>query len=85
MEYNCVHFSHVGKDSNWDADLSASLCFEIINIDEANRRKRKALKQMTKAIKKRNASIEELEQRVKQLEKEIDDLTDLVRTISGGN
>lgn len=78
MEYNCVDFSHVGKDSNWDTDLSVNLCFEIINIDAANRRKRKALKQMTKAIKKRNASIEELEQHIKQLEKEIDDL-------NGGN
>lgn len=74
MKYNLVHFSHVGKDSRWDTDLSTNLCFEIINIDEANRRKRKALKQMTKAIKKRNARIEELEERVKELDDEIDGL-----------
>lgn len=74
MEYNCAHFSHVGKDSNWDTGLSANLCFEIINIDQANRRKRKALKQMTKAMKKRNARIEELEEHVKQLEEEIEGL-----------
>lgn len=76
MDYNCVHFSQIGKDSRWDRDLSISLSFEIIKIDEANRRKRKVLKQMTKAIKKRNARIEELEEYVKELEKEIDDLND---------
>lgn len=69
MDYNSVDFSRIGKDSSWDRDLSTNLCFEIINIDEANRRKRKALKQMTKAVKKRNARIEELEEYVKQLEK----------------
>lgn len=78
MDYNSVCFSHIGKDSNWDRDLSVNLCFEIINIDEANRRKRKALKQMTKAVKKRNARIEELEEYVKQLEKEIVGLNEWV-------
>lgn len=69
MEYNSVDFSHVGKDSLWDEGLSANLCFEIISIDDANRRKRKALKQMTKAMKKRNSRIEELEEYIKELEK----------------
>lgn len=78
MDYNSVCFSHIGKDSSWDRDLSVNLCFEIINIDEANRRKRKALKQMTKAVKKRNARIEELEEYVKQLEKEIVGLNEWV-------
>lgn len=78
MEYNSVDFSHVGKDSLWDKGLSANLCFEIINIDDANRRKRKELKQMTKAMKKRNSRIEELEEYIKELEKEIVDLNDWV-------
>ncbi len=69
MEYNSVDFSHVGKDSLWDEGLSVNLCFEIISIDDANRRKRKALKQMTKAMKKRNSRIEELEEYIKELEK----------------
>lgn len=69
MEYNSVDFSHVGKDSLWDEGLSTNLCFEIISIDDANRRKRKTLKQMTKAMKKRNSRIEELEEYIKELEK----------------
>lgn len=78
MKYNLVHFSHVGKDSRWDTDLSANLCFEIINIDGANRRKRKALKQMTKAVERRNARIEELEELVIKLDQEIDGLYELI-------
>lgn len=76
MEYNSVDFSHVGKDSKWDAGLSANLCFEIINIDDANRRKRKALKQMTKALEKRNEEIEELKEYIIYIKNQIDILLD---------
>lgn len=72
MKFNNWFATGYGSDSRWDEEISCELANEIERIDQANRRKRKALKQMTKAMEKRNACIEELEEHVKELEEEIE-------------
>lgn len=78
MKFNNWFATGYGSDSRWDEEISCELANEIERIDQANRRKRKTLKQMTKAMKKRNARIEELEEYIKQLEKEIDGLNEWI-------
>lgn len=78
MKFNNWFASGYGDDSRWDETISCELGDEIERIDKANRRKRKALKQMTKAVERRNARIEELEALVIKLDQEIDGLYELI-------
>lgn len=62
--------------SNWDMqDLSQpenmDFVHEIIRLDRANRRKRRALRQMNKAIE-RNKYIDELEDTIIDLQNQLD-------------
>lgn len=78
MKFNNWFASGYGDDSRWDETISCELGDEIERIDKANRRKRKALKQMIKAVERRNARIEELEALVIKLDQEIDGLYELI-------
>lgn len=78
MKFNNWFASGYGDDSRWDETISCELGDEIERIDKANRRKRKALKQMIKAVERRNARIEELEALVIKLDQEIDGLCELI-------
>lgn len=73
MKYNYYMASGLGDDSRWDEKISCELGDEIERIDRANRRKRKALRELTKAIEERNERIEELEDHIEYLEERIDD------------
>lgn len=73
MRYN-DKFSELGGYSVWDGSLGWQLTLEIERLDKANKRKRKALKQMTKAVEKRNARIEDLEETVHHLRNFIDNV-----------
>lgn len=81
MQFNNWFATGYGSDSRWDEEISCELANEIERIDQANRRKRKALKQMTKAVERRNARIEELEELVIKLNQEIDGLYELIDDI----
>lgn len=74
MKFNNWFATGYGGDSRWDEKMTCELADEIENIDQANRRKRKALRELTKAIEERNKEIEELEKHVKDLEEEIEGL-----------
>lgn len=66
--------SGLGDDSRWDEKISCELGDEIERIDQANRRKRKALRELTKAVEERNEIIKVLENHVDYLEHEIHEL-----------
>lgn len=66
--------SGLGDDSRWDEKISCELGDEIERIDRANRRKRKALRELTKAIEERNEIIKVLENHVIYLRHEIYEL-----------
>lgn len=74
MKFNNWFASGLGKDSRWDEELTCELTNEIENIDHANRRKRKALRELTKVVEERNAYIEKLENEIDILTDEIDGL-----------
>lgn len=81
MQFNNWFATGYGSDSRWDEEISCELANEIERIDQANRRKRKALKQMTKAVERRNARIEELEELVIKLNQENDGLYEMIDDI----
>ena len=60
MKFNNWFATGYGDDSRWDETISCELADEIERIDNANRRKRKALKQMIKAVERRTKKIEGL-------------------------
>lgn len=74
MKYNYYMASGLGDDSRWDEKISCELGDEIERIDRANRRKRKALRELTKAIEERNELIKVLENHVVYLRREIYEL-----------
>lgn len=74
MKFNNWFASGYGDDSRWDETISCELADEIVRIDKANRRKRKALKQMIKAVERRTKIIEGLEEYTEYLENENDKL-----------
>lgn len=74
MKFNNWYATGYGDDSCWDETMTCELADEIENIDQANRRKRKALRELTRAVKERNEEIEELEKHVKDLQEKIDGL-----------
>lgn len=74
MKYNYYMASGLGDDSRWDEKISCELGDEIERIDQANRRKRKALRELTKAVEERNEIIKVLENHVDYLEHEIHEL-----------
>lgn len=74
MKYNYYMASGLGDDSRWDEKISCELGDEIERIDRANRRKRKALRELTKAIEERNEIIKVLENHVIYLRHEIYEL-----------
>lgn len=68
MKFNNWFATGYGDDSRWDETISCELADEIERIDNANRRKRKALKQMIKAVERRTKIIEGLEEYTEYLE-----------------
>ena len=69
MKYNCM-FSELDGVSVWDTTVEWQLVQEIERLDKANRRKRKALRELTKAVEQRNKEIEDLLEQMAFLEKE---------------
>lgn len=74
MKFNNWFATGLGGDSRWDEEISCELANEIERIDQANRRKRKALRELTKAVEERNEIIKVLENHVVYLEHEIHEL-----------
>lgn len=72
MKFNNWFATGYGENSRWDEKMPCELADEIENIDQANRRKRKALRKLTRVVEERNEEIEELEEHVKELEEEIE-------------
>lgn len=71
MKFNNRFASGYGDDSRWDETISCELADEIVRVDKANRRKRKALKQMTKAVERLEEYTEDLENENDRLKKYI--------------
>ena len=69
MKYNSM-FSELDGVSVWDTTVEWQLVQEIERLDKANRRKRKALRELTKAVEQRNKEIEDLLEQIAFLEKE---------------
>lgn len=63
-------FSELDGVSVWDTTVEWQLVQEIERLDKANRRKRKALRELTKAVEQRNKEIEDLLEQIAFLEKE---------------
>lgn len=76
MKFNDKFATNCGDDSRWDEKMSCELVVEIERIDQANRRKRKALRELTRAVEKRNKHIKELEAMISVIGIELDKLID---------
>lgn len=76
MKFNDKFATNYGDDSRWDEKMTCELVVEIERIDQANRRKRKALRELTKAVEKRNNRIKELEAMISVIGIELDKLID---------
>lgn len=76
MKFNDKFATNCGNDSRWDEKMSCELVVEIERIDQANRRKRKVLRELTRAVEKRNNRIKELEAMISVIGIELDKLID---------
>lgn len=59
-------------ESDWDCMLPDELTDEIVDLDKAHKRAKRALRQQQKAIDGKNATIKELELEIEALKEHLD-------------
>lgn len=59
-------------ESDWDTLLTIAFTDEIVDLDKAHKRAKRALRQQQKAIDEKNATIKDLELEIKALTEQLE-------------